>query len=311
MKVLLFIVALLFTVGSAVERKNTAGKVETVLSFKLTRDGEFVRVNSSINAVAEAGVTADAKVEAEEGSGSVSVVSVNGTPNNLQLDVNDPVHLDLTGFFSSSSDRSVSYVCYSLPPGIKITKEGTITGVAEKAGQYLVYISGDDGTASAVMSPFWIVIANEDGSIPSYVPALTPTRTATFSVSLSPSTSSSFSPSPIPPSSPPEFLIPPKIVSFVPNFVSPISAAVSIDVSDCFAYQPNIHFIIKGLPSGVDYNAKTGLITGCPDELGQWQVSVTATDGYSQALLPQFKFIVSTTDGNWVNVPVRFEEDDF
>jgi hypothetical protein len=290
MKAVLFLVALLFAGSNAV----STNKEQSVLAFKLTREGQFVPVNQTLTAV--------------DTTAATSVVSVNGTPNNLQLDINDPVHLDLAGFFTSSSNSAVKYTCYSLPEGLTISKDGTVSGIASKAGQFLVYIYGDDGQASAVMSPFWIVVANEDGSIPSYVPASSPTRTATLSLSASVTPSATQSESPIPPSNPPEFLIPPKIVSFVPNFVSPVSAPVSIDVSDCFAYQPNIHFVIKGLPEGVKYDAKSGVITGAPSETGQWQVSVTATDGYSTAILPQFKFIVSNPDGNWASVPMKFSD---
>jgi len=308
MKFQLLFVALFLSMASATQKENMIQNVLSKVYNKIAHHGvDPADADNADDAdvdydalVVEDGEDISEKIAHFIKEGKSSIVQANGTPNNLQLDYEDNLYLDLSGFFSSDADLPVEFSASGLPDGITISSNGTIMGVADLPGQYLVYIRGNDGISSGKMTPFWITVADEDGSIPSYVPQASVSPTVTRSSSSSPSES-------MPPPSPtPADYDPPVVISAVPNFVSAINDYVTIDTSDCFIKQDHpITFDIVGLPGGVSFDKATGIIQGKPEVLGKWEVAVAASDGTHIVKLPKFNFIVSDSNGNWADYSSR------
>jgi hypothetical protein len=327
----LFLISLILTasVASAVtQQQQKAFALQNVLQnmFHAAKhgedQGESFAARKEIDAASanetqiSDAVNAAQKLENMKEAGISSVVTSNGTPNNLELDVQDELTLDLSGFFSSDADLPVSFHCDGLPVGLSISEGGLITGQAEQAGQYLVRITGTDGLSTAYMSPFWIVVANEYGEVPSYLPEVSESRSPSVTVTPVPSGTPEPSATRTPEAIPIQFNVEalrdvpaPVVVSAIPNIVAPVSVYFSLDTSDCFAVEKTrLWFTISGLPESMTYDINTGIISGTPDQIGRWDVKVSVTDGLHSSQLPPFNFIVSDDDGHWDGAPERSEE---
>jgi len=311
MKFQLLFVALFLSMASATQKENMIQNVLSKVYKRFAHHGvdpdnadEADGVDHDVDAlVISEGEDISEKIAQFIKFGKKTIVQANGTPNNVQLDYDDNLYLDLSGFFSSSEDLPITFSATGLPDGVSISSNGTMMGVADVPGQYLVFIRGDDGVSSGKMTPFWISVANEDGSIPSYVPMASVSPTVTTTPSSSPSESL-----PVPSPTPADY-DPPVVISAVPNFVSAIDDYVTIDTSDCFLKQDRpITFDIVGLPDGVRFDKASGIIQGKPEVLGKWEVAVTASDGTHLVKLPKFNFIVSDSNGNWADYSSRTEK---
>jgi len=243
----------------------------------------------------------------------VSNIRVVADQGNLEFAVGDGINLDMEGMIASKMGQ-VSYYSDSLPNGTEMFSNGSIVGTFEKPGRYPVKIEGRNGDESLALPTFWIMVADENGAIPAYVPNTSTSRTP--SVTALPSASPSVTASPSD-SAKPDFLLtqtekeahllPPVVVRQFANFVVSLNDTVSMDLSDAFETPISpVEFSMETVPVGMELDSDTGILHGEANMIGKWRISLTAQFvGHPEvkAQLPAFFFIVTDVDGNYGDLP--------
>jgi hypothetical protein len=84
-----------------------------------------------------------------------------------------PFQFDLAPVFQDLNNDPLTYTVTGLPAGIHLNKKfGVLMGIAKKSGRYSVALTCTDMKSPPVpLPPFWLIVSNEDGSLPSSAPA--------------------------------------------------------------------------------------------------------------------------------------------
>jgi len=88
-----------------------------------------------------------------------------------------PFQFDLAPVFQDLNQDVLTYTVGGLPQGVHLNKKfGVLMGIPKKAGRYSVALTATDMKSPPVpLPPFWLIVSNTDGSLPSSTPANTGT----------------------------------------------------------------------------------------------------------------------------------------
>lgn len=236
----------------------------------------------------------------------VSNIRVVADQGNLEFAVGDEINLDMKDMIASKTGQ-VSYSAQSLPNGTTIFANGSLVGTFETPGRYQMKIEGRNGEESLELPTFWIMVADENGVIPSYVPP-SPFRSVTASPSVTASQSISAKPDfLITADEKDAYMFPPVVARQIPNFVVTLNDRVNMDLSDAFETPKYpVEFSMETVPVGMELDSDTGILHGKASMMGKWRISLTARFvGHPEpkAQLPSFYFIVTDIDGDYGDLP--------
>jgi len=236
----------------------------------------------------------------------VSNIRVVADQGNVEFAKGDKINLDMGGMIASKKGE-VYYTAELLPNGTTLFSNGSLIGTLETPGRYLVEIEGKHGPESLALPTFWIMVADENGVIPSYIPvshSSSASRSTTATASPSVSAKADFL---LTQAEKYAFMYPPVVVSQIPNFVVALNDTVSMDLSDGFETPKNpVVFSMESLPVGMELDSATGILHGKASMMGKWRIVLTAQYvGHPEvkAEMPPFFFIVTDVDGDYGDLP--------
>jgi hypothetical protein len=233
---------------------------------------------------------------------------------NVQVTVNNPVHMEFQEMIVAN-EGGVEFTVAWVPPGLEWDINGTLFGTVSEPGQYKMVIKGKVGDDEEALPSWWLLVSDENGVVPSYVPegSLSPlptpsnskTASRTSSFSITPTISASVTPITMLMRQEAVAMHPIRVVVAMSNYATLLDDFVSLDLSDTLEtpkYPVFFEADPDSIPAGLKIDRSSGVISGKPSMLGKWRVNVSCVaeeNHLVKADVPPFFIIVTDQEGDY------------